>query len=169
MISISVGFTDTDTITRTEVAYAVAPELPIHLDPYSNSNTWDNDKTMTTVQYTTDPESGFWTDIFIHEMFHNLEWMLEYGSFPELRNPDDPWWLATYSYSDVMDMFWARPKTDYFFIPAPWGSLHTQLATHIVEMSCPTDHTYKERRVYCPNGVTCGIGCQCNAEGPPRG
>ncbi|MCY1062796.1 hypothetical protein [Nannocystis sp. SCPEA4] len=169
MISISVGFTDTDTIKRTEVAYAVAPELPIDLFPYSNSNTWDNDKTMTTVQYTTDPESEFWIDIFIHEMFHNLEWMLEYGSFPELRNPDDPWWLATYSYSDVMDMFWARPKTDYFFIPAPWGSLHTQLATHIVEMSCPAANTYKERRVYCPNGVTCGVGCQCNAEGPPRG
>jgi len=164
MISVSLGFTESLLFKRPRDAYAVAPEQPIDQFPYSNSNTWDNDRTMTTVQYTTDPEGPGWIDIFIHEMFHNLEWMLEYGSFTELRNPDDPWWEDTYSYADVMDMFWARPKADYFSIPAPWGTLHTQPATHIVEMWCLNENNYRERRVHCPNGVSCGfLGCRCNA------
>lgn len=164
MISVSVAFDVTEDAMPSKPAHAVLPDGIIGVPPYTNSTTWDNDRTMTTVQYVPDPESPGWIDIFIHEMFHNLEWMLEYGSYPELRNPDDPWWEDTYSYADVMDMFWARPKSYYFSIPDPWGTLHTRPATHIVEMSCPTSYIYKEKRVYCPNGVTCFLGCRCKTE-----
>ncbi|WP_143141424.1 hypothetical protein [Nannocystis exedens] len=163
MISVSVAWHDTDDIVRAGVANAVWPGPDIGLQPFTNPTTWNNDLTLTTRQYVNDPLSGKWRDIFIHEIFHNMEWMLEYGAFVELRNPDDPWWMDTYpDEQTVLNMFWARPKTSAFWIPEPWGKIYTQEPTHIAEMTCPEIDTYVERKVYCPAGVDCGIGCWCN-------
>ncbi len=165
LISVSVAFTDDiPSHVRTEVAYAVPPPDFKYDVPFTNPETWKNDHTWTTVQYTTDPKASGWIDIFIHEMYHSLDWMHEYGSFPEARNPDDSWWLFTYDYEDVVDMFWARSKHDLLEIPPLWGKLEKRPATHIVEMSCPSVDVYKERRVYCPNGVECVTGCACLKE-----
>lgn len=163
IISVSVAFTDDPPYTvRTDVAAAVPPPDFDFSVPYTNPETWKNDRTWTTVQYTTDPYSTKWADIDVHELTHDLEWMLEYANFTEMRNPDDVWWSRTYTEQESLDMFWARPKADFFYIPAPWGNVEHQPATHIVEMSCRDENTYQERRVYCPLGVTCGIGCECN-------
>lgn len=169
MISVSLAFTDDPPfMVRGAVANSVPPPKFDFGVPYTNPDTWKNDHTMTTLQYTTDPLSALWSDIYVHEMTHNLEWMLEYANYTEMRNPDDLWWAFTYLYDDMLDMFWARPKHELFYIPSTWGTIEKQTPTHIVEMSCPSDNTYRERRVHCPFGVTCDVGCQCKkGEGKP--
>ncbi len=34
----------------------------------------------------------YWWAVFVHELFHSIEWMFERRGYPALRNPDDPAW-----------------------------------------------------------------------------
>jgi hypothetical protein len=156
---------------------AVAPVAPLGgyarayavvSDPgptFGNSATWGNGRTWTTIQFASGPTAPDWRDVFMHEMNHSVEWMLEYGAYRQHRNADDPWWLATYPlYApgstgfgkiDVLTMFWARPKTFYDLLTDQWGELRTQTPSHVVETSCADEHTLKLRRQHCAQGVAC--------------
>ena len=184
IISISTGISQADiapNFTGFAWAYAVPSESG---STYTNGSTWGNDHTWTTVQFASSPTTSGMRDVFLHEMNHTLEFMMEFSIYPEHRNADDPWWLATYpAYTlgapgfeklDVLTMFWARLKFFYDYLPPTWGELRTRTPMHVEETSCPDDHTLEMRRVYCQYGVSCDsvcsitqpctAGCYCNVE-----
>jgi hypothetical protein len=188
IINVTVGVAQAD-IAPNFTGFAAAYARPSDGGPtFTNGTNWGNDHTWATVQFAWDPINPVWRDIFLHENNHVVEWMLEYGAYPEHRNADDPWWLATYPGYDeaspgfddlnVLTMFWARPKTFYDYLPGTWGELRTRTPMHVVETSCPGEGTLQMRRAYCEYGVSCdsvcyigmpcSSGCYCNAE-PPRG
>lgn len=151
---------------------------------FTNPTTWANDRTRTTVQYVQDPLSPGWVDIFMHEWNHIVEFEMHDSVYPEHRNADDAWWLATYpSYvfgspgfadTDVLTMFWARPKAHLLELDGIFGDVVKGPATHVVETSCPERDTLQMRRVYCEYGVSCEgegdrISCACDRDEDDRG
>lgn len=187
IINISVGIAQSEVTPISGIdawAYAKPSETK---GAFTNASTWDNDHTWTTVQFASKPTTAGMRDVFLHEMNHTVEFMLEYSIYPEHRNADDPWWLATYpgyalgskgfDHLNVLTMFWARPKFFYDYLPDTWGELRTRTPMHVVETSCPSESTLQMRRAYCEHGVSCdsicyintpcSSGCYCNTE--PRG
>ena len=166
--------------------YSAAYAVPSDPGPtFGNSQTWGNGRTWTTVQFAASPSTADMRDIFMHELNHTVEWMLELGVFLPHRNADDPWWLATYptyvpgssgfGKIDVLTMFWARPKMFYDGLTDDWGELRFREPKHVVETSCVDAHTLQLRRQYCAHGVACDLPWldqlpgRCRCVESPRG
>lgn len=185
IINITVGIPQKE-IAPTFTEYAWAYAKPSDGGPtFTNGSSWGNDRTWTTVQFAGNPKHPGLRDVFLHEMNHTVEFMMEYGAYVEHRNADDPWWLASYpdyvlgseklvDELDILTMFWARPKFFYDYLPPTWGELRTRTPMHVVETSCPDESTLQMRRAYCEHGVSCdslcyvgmpcSSGCYCNSE-----